>query len=191
MARRKSRENARQLMAPRARLCTWAELSTVCRPTLAGAIADLTAWNRGRAGRSWRPGDYAFLVVETAVAPDAVLYVQFWSEPLDPVLWEVCSGSWNPGARRFVRGRPRQRILEMGFTAGGAARNFQKRLDITTRREAGRVARETLRVFFDAFGYRGTTSLLMKTLVSNRVDELDLDLVAPGARALRAAPVVN
>lgn len=40
-------------------------------------------------------GDYRFVIFSIEVAPETEVYVQFWSEPLEPVVWEVSSGKWN------------------------------------------------------------------------------------------------
>jgi hypothetical protein len=48
-----------------------------------------------RAACSWDGlalGDYRFVIFSMTVAPDSDVYVQFWSEPMEPVVWEVSSG---------------------------------------------------------------------------------------------------
>jgi hypothetical protein len=49
-------------------------------------------------------GDHRFVVFSLDVAPGTQVYVQFRSEPLEPVLWEVSSGRWNPPADEWLAG---------------------------------------------------------------------------------------
>src|SRR5262245_35896018 len=96
-------------------------------------------------------GDFRFLVVEFCPTEDVSLYVQFWSDPHEPVLIEVCSGNWNPEALKYVWHEQRARLEARGFTIGGAARNFQKRLTITSPDEAEAAAKEALAILFEVF----------------------------------------
>jgi hypothetical protein len=129
---------------------------------LAKLVADTAIWPSDGYRESWRVGDFNILIIETTVSPNAELYVQFWSEPGGPVDWEVSSGHCNPGARKYITKRTRVRLGEMGFTIGGAAGNFLKQASIANRGDAAAVAREVLRIFHDALGYRGRTPLVAK-----------------------------
>ena len=58
-----------------------------------------------RAACSWDSlaiGDYRFVIFSMEVAPETGVYVQFWSEPMEPVVWEVSSGKWNPPADEWL-----------------------------------------------------------------------------------------
>lgn len=104
-------------------------------------------------------GDYRFVIFSVAVAPDTEVYVQFWSEPLEPVLWEVSSGHWNPPTDEWLAGRRAKRIEALGFTIGGQARNYRREIRITTPAEQAAVAKTVVRILFDAFDYRGSQPL--------------------------------
>ena len=95
-----------------------------CLARLAGLVADATVWPTDGFGESWRIGDFNILIVETTVAPNAEIYVQFWSEPRDVVLWEGSSGHANPALERYVTDAARTRLKEMGFAIGGQVNNF-------------------------------------------------------------------
>jgi hypothetical protein len=118
-------------------------------------------WDHRTPPLNWLVGDHTIVCVETEVAPDASLYVQFWCEPQEPVLWEVSSGHANPGARPFVKGEPARRLRAMGFRIGGAARNFCRQVSVGNRGDAAQVAGEVLRIYYEALGYRGRTPLVV------------------------------
>jgi hypothetical protein len=113
-------------------------------------------------------GNFRFVVVEFEPAPNVSLYVQFWSEPLEPALMEVCSGHWNPGALRYVWHDQRLLLEQRGFTVGGPALNFQKHVAIESPDDAERAARDTLAILFDVFGYHGQHPLTVKLHADSR-----------------------
>src|SRR5262245_12395269 len=106
-------------------------------------------WSTNGAG--WKIGDFNFLVV--SVEPDAntSLYLQFWSEPGEPVLMEVASGEWCPGALRYVGPAERQALEARGYTVGGPARNYRKELPIDSAMSAETAALEVLHILFEVF----------------------------------------
>jgi hypothetical protein len=112
-------------------------------------------WARG----DWTIGDYRFLVFSTNPSKQVNLYVQFWSEPQEPVLWEVSSGRWNPPADKAMAGAPTKHVKRLGFEIGGQAKNFQREIWIRRRRDAAQAARVVLDIFYEACGYRGLTPL--------------------------------
>lgn len=60
---------------------------------------------------AWDLGDYNYLVVTIARDRRTSLYIQYWSEPHEPVSAEVCSGKWNPRALEFIRGGDRRKSV--------------------------------------------------------------------------------
>jgi hypothetical protein len=122
------------------------------------AVTDLI-WAVCRWGRGWTLGEYRFVVFSTDPSEDVNLYVQFWSEPQEEVCWEVCSGKWNPPADEVMAGAPSEYVERLGFTIGGGAENFQRDVWIRRRRDAVQAATVVLDIFYDAFGYRGLTSI--------------------------------
>jgi hypothetical protein len=107
------------------------------------------------AATGWKVGDFNYLVVAITPDSDTNLYVQFWSEPQEPVLNEVCSGAWCPGAIRYIGPTERSALEARGYTVGGRAHNYSRRLVIDSAAKAEAAALETLQVMFDIFGYRG------------------------------------
>ena len=122
------------------------------------AVTDLV-WATCRWGHNWALGEYRFIVFTTDPSEDVQLYVQFWSEPQAPVCWEVCSGRWNRPADTVMAGPPTQYPERLGFAIGGKAENFQRHLSVQRRRDVTPVGRMVLDIFYDAFGYRGLTSI--------------------------------
>lgn len=141
---------------------TLEQLEKQCLARLTALVSRAAIWPSDGYRESWRVGDFNILIVETTVAPNASLYVQFWSEPNGPVDWEVSSGNMNPGAQEYITDQVRARLGEMGFTIGGAAGNYGKRASIVNRGDAAAVARDVLRIFHVALGYRGATPLVAK-----------------------------
>ena len=142
-------------------LASLEELTEACLPTLTARLWATCCWSATMAG-AWKISDHNFLIAEVRPDPVTCLYIQFWSEPHEPVDAEVCSGEWNPGAVKYVRQQQREKIEALGYRVGGPARNFQKELQIETSAEAEIVAREALGIFFEVFGYRGQWPLELK-----------------------------
>ncbi len=145
-----------------------AQLEKRCLGRVTKLVADTAIWPADGFGESWRVGDFNILIIETTVAPGAELYVQFWSEPRGPADWEVSSGHMNPPARKYITKRARTRLGEMGFAIGGGANNFGKTVSVANHGDAAAVAREVLRIFHDALGYRGATPLVAKVTRAGR-----------------------
>jgi hypothetical protein len=133
-------------------------------------VAQACRWRPNGHGRGWRPGDYNILIFETTVGVDAELYVQFWSEPKEPVEWEVSSGRANPRARPFVGEAAQAALGSFGFAIGGGAQNFRKQVTIANMGDVHAVARETLRLFVEALGYRGRTPLVARISINSRAE---------------------
>src|SRR5688572_14518810 len=119
----------------------------------------------------WSIGDYQFVVIEISPEPTTSLYVQFWSEPGEEVLMEVCSGEWSPGSVKYVQKSQRALLRSLGFRIDGEARNFSKELRITKVSEAETAARETLRILFDGFGFRGQWPLQIQVERDSRAEQ--------------------
>ena len=139
-------------------------------PTLTARLWGSCCWADSTT-HHWQVGDFRFLVVEFRPSEEACLYVQFWSEPMEPVLMEVSSGHWNPGALKHVWHEQRRALEDLGFTIGGKARNFQKSLSIDSPEAAEQIARETLAIVFDLFQYRGGSELTTKMHYGRRAEE--------------------
>jgi hypothetical protein len=137
---------------------------------VAARIWETCCWP-DRMADGWKIGDFRFVVF--SVSPDAEtdLYVQLWSEPREQVLMEVCSGEWSPGSIRYVLEPQRRFLRSLGYEKGGKAKNFARLVDVRNAREAEDVAREALRIFFDAFGYRGQWPLEIRCERGERAEQ--------------------
>jgi hypothetical protein len=116
-----------------------------------------------RAACSWDSlaiGDYRFVIFSMQVAPETGVYVQFWSEPLEPVLWEVSSGKWNPPADEWLAGARARRIEALGFAIGGKAENYQRTVDLDSPEDIAAAAKAVVRIFYSGFDYRGTRPIM-------------------------------
>jgi hypothetical protein len=139
-------------------------------PTLTARLWGSCCWPDSTT-HHWQIGDFRFLIVELCPSEDACLYVQFLSEPMEPVLMEVSSGHWNPGALKYVWHEQQRALKDLGFAIGGKARNFQKSLSIDSPEATEQIARETLAVVFDIFQYRGGCELTTKMHYGRRAEE--------------------
>src|SRR5258706_13044923 len=88
-------------------------------PTLTARIWETCCWPE-RMADGWKVGDYNFIVISFPPVGDdrTRLYVQFWWEPYDPVVVEVCSGNCNPCAVKYVRPPQRQALEGLGLSIG-------------------------------------------------------------------------
>lgn len=135
---------------------------------IAGTIADLVAATCLWKDAGWQIGDYRFMVLSVRPAKGIELYVQFWSEPLEPVLWEVSSGRANPPADALMAGEPSAYVRQLGFRIGGRAKNFRCEVSLANRREVNRVAADVIDILYDAFGYRGRPALRVRLAYEGR-----------------------
>lgn len=147
----------RVLMPAQRRDLSLDDLLKALRQPLAQVLRSACVWTRP--GRTWEIGDYNFVVLSTRPAPDVTIFVQWWSEPLEPVVAEVCSGSRNEAIRRYlgVTGRRALKALGYGFSKGSP--NLRKLWHVKGASDVTGMAREALAVLHDVFGYRGRTSL--------------------------------
>jgi len=95
-----------------------------CLPMLAARLWATCGWPESMA-EGWKVGDFNFLVLETRPEPDASIYIQFWSEPHEPVSAEVGSGEWSPGTLKYLRAERRRQLKAFGFEIGGRAKNWR------------------------------------------------------------------
>jgi hypothetical protein len=117
-------------------------------PTLAARIWAACCWP-DHMEDGWKIGDYRFVIFSTSPEPETTLYVQFWSEPREPAVMEVCSGEWSPGSVKYVQ-KPQRLMLEsLGFRKGGEARNYSRTLPITNVDEAEEAARQALHILYE------------------------------------------
>ena len=113
-------------------------------------------------------GDYRFVVFSLEVAPETQVYVQFWSEPLEPVVWEISSGRWNPPADEWLAGERASRIEALGFPIGGKAENYHRIVRVTSAKDTAAIAKTVVRIFYSGFDYRGTAPILAKLVHEGR-----------------------
>ncbi len=142
------------LFAGRKKPMSRVELMRALAPAFASWIKATCLWDDTAA-----IGDYRFGILATKVAPRVHVYVQFWSEPGEPVLWEVSSGHWNPPTDKWLAGERSERIEAMGFEIGGQAENFHREVVVQTAAEATRIARSVVDIFYHCFDYRGLSPI--------------------------------
>ena len=138
------------------------------RTGIARTIADLVAATCLWKDEGWQIGDYRFMVLSVHPAKGVELYVQFWSEPLEPVLWEVSSGRANPPAGALMAGEPSAYVRRLGFRTGGRAKNFCCEVSMANRRDVNRVAADVVDILYDAFGYRGRPPIHVRLAYEGR-----------------------
>lgn len=94
--------------------------------------------------------------------------MQFWSEPLERVLWEVSSGKWNPPADEWLAGERSQRIEALGFVIGGKAENFHRTIPLDSAGDIAAVAKAVVKIFYEGFDYRGTLPIRAQLVYGGR-----------------------
>ena len=86
---------------------------------------------------------------------DTHLFVQFWSEPGEPLCCQVSSGRTDPPTRHWLGPDRAERIRAFGFEIGGDAENFERHLIIESPKDFGVLARSVIDVLYAALDYRG------------------------------------
>jgi hypothetical protein len=132
---------------------------SACQDLVASHLSQVCAWPAEGRGRSWRPGDYSFYILEFEPQDEVKLFVQFWSEPGEKVLMEVCSPASNPGTEHYLTDRVREALAERGFEPGGEAGSFGKTIDAPDPSATAGLAREALAVLTECLGYDGRQPL--------------------------------
>ena len=117
-------------------------------------LAAVCTWDEG-----WSLGDHRFAAFYFKPTPATHVYVQFWSEPLEPVLWEVCSGRAHEATGDWIGSERAERIRTFGFEIGGPAENFRRQVDIDSPADLTSVARTVVDILYAAFDYRGAQPL--------------------------------
>lgn len=145
----------------------WRDLHVAREPILRERIRATCTWD------TLTLGDYRFVIFSIDVAPATLVYVQFWSEPLAPVVWEVSSGKWEPPAAEPLSGERAARIKALGFTIGGDAENYQRTVEITTPADVASVAKQVVRILYDGFDYRGIQPIVAKLVYEGRAEGKD------------------
>jgi hypothetical protein len=143
-------------------------LEQACRLPLARLLRRAVTWGDHGGAGGWKLGDYNILIVETSVARDVALYVQFWSEPGQPLLCEVSSGEWDPAAKKFIPRDAAARLAKLGFRKGGQAGNYRREAVTNNRGGVEALAREVLRIFHGILRYRGRTPLVATLMHDER-----------------------
>jgi hypothetical protein len=133
---------------------------------------------------TWRPGwhigDYRLVVFDIQIDTNVSVYVQLWSEPLEPVLCEVSSGKWNPPADVWLAGERSNRIRGLGFEIGGRADNFQREFPAKSLTDLRRLTRTIVDILYAGFDYTGMQPLRVVADAGSRTTPaLTLNSVTP------------
>lgn len=144
-----------------------------CEDLVAAHLAQVCAWPEDTRGRGWIPGDYSFYVVGFEPAPGSRLSVQFWSEPGNRLLMEVCGTGTGQPAAAGATVAVREALAARGFEAGDEPGTFQKRLDTPDPAGVIGLAREALAVLTECLGYDGRQPLTYLFCLGRRDDNRD------------------
>lgn len=144
---------------------TRGELQRAIAPVVAHWVKATCLWDERAA-----LGDSRFVVFSIEVTPKVEVYVQLWSEPGLPVLWEVSSGKADPRAAKWLAGDRAGRIEALGFALPGDAENYQKEVVVSTPAEATRVARAVVDICYACFDYHGEQPLHAFAAFESRAD---------------------
>jgi hypothetical protein len=144
------------LVAPHRRDLTSEELRARALGPLTRMISAMCDWGPDGGGRV---GDVRFGILDVSVSEDLTFYVQFLTEPGEPVLVEAVSGALHPPIRAFLTPDRRRALTALGYRVGGGARNFQKEWRVTGPAAARGLAGELLGILFETYGYRGRQAL--------------------------------
>ena len=109
--------------------------------------------------KRWSPGHFRYVIFSFVPALGTTVFVQFWSEPLEPVAWQVSSGRTDEATRRWLGTDRADRIRVFGFEIGGDAENFEQFVVFNSARDVARVSRAVVDILYSALDYRGQQPL--------------------------------
>ena len=158
-----------------------------CEDLVAAHLAQVCAWPEQGRGRSWRPGDYSFYILEFEPQDDLKLFVQFWSEPGEKVLMEVCSPQAKTAAMAWLSGSVREALAVRGVEPGGEAGNLVKAIDAPDPSATAGLAREALAILTECLGYDGRQPLTYLFCLGRRDGEQADDAASVLVRSLTLA----
>ena len=151
------------LLARSKRPRTLAQLKAALEPKLKEILSSICLWDD-----DCNVGDYRFCIISYDLPGQVEIFLQFWSEPGEPVEWEVSSGKWNPPTEVYLAVHRAQRIEAAGFEMGGEAQNYQKDVDVNTPRQVAALARQVVVLLYDALDYRGQQALKVQAVADSR-----------------------
>jgi hypothetical protein len=129
---------------------------------LADLLLGVSWWDARERGRSWVVSDSTFLIV--AVKPEGrpEPLVRFLSEPARrTVLWELASGQYEPRLTSAPTADGARDLRTRGFKLSRRRPStFTREVVIKRLAAALKIARETLDVLFEVYGYRGQKALI-------------------------------
>jgi hypothetical protein len=135
------------------------EFQRIVLPLVVTELARTCLWRPDGLGSDWKLGDHNFLILEFSPRRNVCLYLQWWSEPGEPVIVEVCSGKRNPTARPWITTGVRARLRARGFRRSKDSPNLRKGIPGATAASIVDLAYEALDILWDEFGYRGHQAL--------------------------------
>lgn len=130
----------------------------------------LRAWIRPAC--TWKvhaSGDYRFVVFFIDVTPDVQVSVRLWSEPLEPVVWDVSSDGRNMAANEWLAGEHADRLAPLGFTIGGAG-SYRRIVDVRSRADISAIAAQMVRLFYETLNYRGIEPIRVRLVYDSRCE---------------------
>jgi hypothetical protein len=92
------------------------------------------------------------------------VFVQFWSEPDEPLCCQVSSGRTDPPTRDWLGPDRPERIRAFGFEIGGDAENFERHLVLESSKDFGLIARSVIDILYAALDYRGLRPLRVELI---------------------------
>ena len=108
------------------------------------------------------PGRFRYVAFIFEPARNVRVFVQFWSEPLQPVCWQVSSGRTDRPTQRWLGADRWERIRTFGFEIGGDAENFETHVCIGSTSDLNRVALTVVDLLFSALDYHGQQPLMVE-----------------------------
>jgi hypothetical protein len=128
-------------------------------------------WPADCAERTDVVGAYRFFILDFSPREQVSLYLQVWSEPGDPVLFEVSSGYGYAPTEAYLTQTMKEALLGRGFEFRGPAKNFQKKVVVTGRSTIRTLAREMLAIAVDVLGYDGKVPLTFRFHQDSRTEQ--------------------
>ena len=150
----------KNILAGNKRRLTRAELHRKAGPHIRAILAETCSWTGDEP-----PGDHRFVTFAVHPTENTEVFVQFWSEPNDVVVWEVTSGEFHDDTAAWLPKDLAARLKPFGLRLPSnrgpdpEPENYSRTVTIKTARDLTRVARAVVDIFHEVFAYRGLTPI--------------------------------
>jgi hypothetical protein len=129
-------------------------LRTTLAPEIAGWLRATCAW-----GPDAIIGDYRCATLTLRLTPRMQVAFQFWSEPGEPIVWEITSEPWFVPDDKAVAAERARGVEALGFAVAVRPAHYSRDVVVRDDSDLTRFAEAVVDLLYEAFGYRGMQAI--------------------------------